>query len=468
MWEAVIGLECHVQLRTATKMFCPCPVSEDAAPNTAVCEVCLGHPGALPTLNAEAVALGVRAAVALGCEVHPVSVFARKHYFYPDLPKGYQISQGDRPLATGGRIGAHRLARMHLEEDAGKMTHGPDGTVVDWNRAGVPLVEVVGEPDVGTPEAAEAWLRALHRVLVRAGVTTGDLEKGQLRCDANVSVHRAGEPFGARVEIKNVNSFRFVRNALRHEIDRQIAAGGVVRPETRTWTGHRTVALREKEETADYRWFPEPDLPPLRVTPAEVAAARDALPGAPLDVWLAEADAARVADWQARYGLSAYDVGVVTSSGEAADFYAAAVAAGGEPKAMANLVAAEVLRRANAEGLGRLEPAHLVGVQRMLDAGAINRDGARRLFDALAARGGDPEAQAAALGLRQVSDEGALRAIVADALARHPEERARYRAGNKGMMGFFMGEVMAATARQADPRLAQRLVREALDEDGTT
>ncbi|MFZ5481352.1 MAG: Asp-tRNA(Asn)/Glu-tRNA(Gln) amidotransferase subunit GatB [Myxococcota bacterium] len=469
-WEAVIGLECHAQLRTASKMFCACPVVQDAAPNSAVCEVCLGHPGTLPALNAEAVALALRAAVALGCEVHATSVFARKNYFYPDLPKGYQISQYDRPLATKGTLHAagraFGLTRIHLEEDAGKMVHGPGGTVVDWNRAGVPLVEIVGEPELRTPEEAEAWLRTLHRLLVRSGVCLGDMEKGHFRCDANVSVHRAGEPWGTRVEIKNVNSFRFVAKAIRYEIDRQIAAyeaGEPVWQETRTWAGNRTVTLRRKEGSADYRYFPEPDLPPLRVGAEEIAAQVAALPGVPLDVWLAEADAARVADWQARYGLSTYDVGVVTADGEVADFFAAAVEAGGEPKAMANWVAAEVLRRTNADGIGRLQPAHLVAVQRLLDAGAINRDGARRLFDALADAGGDPDAHVATLGLRQVSDEGALRAIVDDLLARHPAELARYRAGNKGMMGFFMGQLMAATDRQADPKLAQRLVREALD-----
>lgn len=469
-YEAIIGLECHAQLRTASKMFCACAVASERelAPNTAICEICMAHPGTLPALNAAAVALGVRAAVAISCTVHPTSVFSRKNYFYPDLPKGYQISQFDRPLATGGRIRAggkeFGITRVHLEEDAGKMMHTPEGSVVDWNRAGVPLIEIVSEPDMRTAEEAEAYLRTLHRVLVDGGICLGDMEKGHFRCDANVSIHRAGEPFGVKVEIKNVNSFRFVAKAIRFEIDRQTAvvqAGGTIAQETRTWAGTRTVALRGKEGSADYRFFPEPDLPPLRVGPAQIAAEAARLPGVPMDLHLEAADAARLVRWRQLYGLPAYDVGVLTADPDVAAFFVACVDAGGDARTMCNWLQTDLIH-------GELRPEHLVRVQAMMDAGAINRDGAKALLEALVQRGGDPDALAEALGLRQVSDEDALRAIVAALLAEFPVERERYRTGNKGMLGFFMGRLMMATNRQADTKLGNRLLREALDQGALT
>jgi aspartyl-tRNA(Asn)/glutamyl-tRNA(Gln) amidotransferase subunit B len=466
-WEAIIGLECHAQLHTRTKMFCSCPVVQEAAPNTAICPICMGHPGTLPAVNDQAVKLGIRAALATGCTLHDESIFARKNYFYPDLPKGYQISQFDRPLATGGSVTAGgrttRLTRIHLEEDAGKMVHSPEGTVVDWNRAGVPLIEIVSEADLRTAEEAEAYLRMLHRVLVESGICLGDMEKGHFRCDANVSVHRPGTPWGTKVEVKNVNSFRFVAKAIRFEIERQtavLAGGGVVEQETRTWAQNRTVSLRKKEGSADYRYFPEPDLPPLRLTPHEIAQARAALPGCPMDAYLSGADAARVEGWVARYGLSAYDVGVLLSSEEAAAFFVACVDAGGAPKAMCNLVSAEVLRR---EGVGALQPAALVAAQELLDGGKTTRDGLKRVIEELWAHGGDPAEILTRLGLGAVADTTALDATVATILAAHPGELARYRAGEKGLFGFFMGKLMAATQRRADPATAQRLLRSALD-----
>lgn len=473
-FEAIIGLECHVQLRTRTKMFCACPVVADgSAPNVAVCPICLAHPGTLPAVNAQAIHLALKAALAFGCDTHRRSVFARKSYFYPDLPKGYQISQYDRPLATGGAVhtalGAFGLERIHLEEDAGKQHHHGDASEVDWNRAGVPLIEIVGRPELRTPEQAEAYMRALHRVLVEGGISEGSLERGQLRCDVNVSLHRPGEPWGVRVEVKNINSFRFVARAIRSEIGRQaalLAAGERIHMETRTWDGARTVLLRRKEESADYRYFPEPDLPELLVEEAEIAAARGELPGAPLDVWLLEADAARRAGWAARYGLSEYDIGVLTGAPEAEAVFVAAVAAGGEPKKMANLVMTEWLRRFNAaEGEGRLSAAALVGAQALMDRAAINRDGLRRLLDRLW-EAGDPagglEGLVGELGIGQVSDDAALRAAVAEVVARSPGEAARYRAGNAGLIGFFVGEVMKATGRRADPKRCRELVAEEL------
>ncbi len=468
-YEAIIGLECHAQLRTESKMFCGCPVLASAPPNTAVCPVCLGHPGTLPTLNDRAVRLGVRIALALGCTLHEQSTFARKHYFYPDLPKGYQVSQFDRPLATGGAVHAlgdrFDLTRIHLEEDAGKMTHAPEGSVVDYNRAGVPLVEIVGEPQLRTPEQAEAYLRTLHRVLVESGVCTGDMESGHFRCDANVSVHRPGEPWGTRVEVKNVNSFRFVARAIRHEVERQAAvlrAGGRVGMETRNWVGNKTVLLRVKESGADYRYFPEPDLLPLVLSPAEVERERRELPGIPLDLHLALADEARLLGFAERHGLGRYEAGVLLSRPDAAAIFEAAVAAGGGAAAMANLVSSEVLRRDDA---GMIDGATLAAVQRLVDDGSINRDGARRVLDVVHAEGGDAATIVSRLGVEQVDDGDALAAAVASVLAAHPGERARYRAGESALFGFFMGRLMAATGRRADPRRAQSLLREALDRE---
>lgn len=477
-FATVIGLEVHVQLATASKLFCRCPVLPDAPPNHLVCPICTGHPGTLPVLNDAAVALGVRAALALGATAHDESAWARKHYFYPDLPKGYQISQFDRPLATGGtihaRVGGEVLAvplvRLHLEEDAGRMVHGPDGTHVDWNRAGVPLAEIVSAPALGSPEAAEAFLRMLHRVLVAAGVTPGDLEKGHFRCDANVSVHRPGEPLGVAVEVKNLNSFRFVAQALRYEVDRQVgvlSSGGVVHRETRTWDRRRTVVLRRKEAQADYRYLPEPDLPRLVVSEAERQAAREALPGAPLDLWLLAEDAERVRRWQADYGLDAYLVGVLTADPEVEALFRGAVAAGGHPRAMANWVQGDVLRKLKEDGdAGVLGPEHLVALQRLVDEGVVGLPVARQLFDEVWATGTDPATLVERRGLRRVSGEAELLPLVQEVVARNPSQVAQYRAGKTRLIGFFVGQVMKATGGQADAREVTALLERVLGEGG--
>ena len=469
-YEAIIGLECHVQLRTRSKMFCTCPVQNEGAPNATICPVCMGHPGTLPMLNRAAVSLGLRAGLALGATLHPESIFSRKHYFYPDLPKGYQISQYDRPLCTGGvihtELGPLKLTRIQLEEDAGRMLHGDRSTVVDWNRAGTPLIEIVSEADLRSPEHAELAMRTLHRVLVEGGICVGDMEKGHLRCDVNVSVHRPGTPWGTKVEVKNVNSFRFVARAIRFEIERQIDlldAGQRIIQETRTWDGSKTVSLRKKEGSADYRYFPEPDLPPLVVAPDEVAEARAALPGVPLDLWLAARDVAARQEWRDRYGLGDYDIGVITGDPDLERWFLEAVAAGGQPRAMSSWVQGEVQRRNNIGQLGQLAPRHLVEAQRLLDAGAVNRDAVKALLENAANTGVSPEAEAEAQGLSMVSDEEALRRIAAEVVARFPQERARYDAGNKGMLGFFMGKFMAATERRADPKIGSRVVLAALE-----
>lgn len=466
-FEAIIGLECHAQLHTRTKMFCACAVGTEDVPNTSICPICMGHPGTLPTVNAAALALGLRAAVALGCKVHTTSIFARKNYFYPDLPKGYQISQYDEPFATGGAVHvggrAIGLTRIHFEEDAGKMLHMDAHSLVDWNRAGVPLIEIVSNAEIRTSEEAEAYLRTLHRVLVEGGICVGDMEKGHFRCDANVSVHREGEPWGTRVEIKNVNSFRFVAKAIRFEIERQTAliqAGGTVEMETRTWAGSRTVTLRKKEVAADYRYFAEPDLPPLIFSTADIREAEASLPGLPLDVHLAQADRQRVVSWTAQYGLSEYDVGVLLGDEVARDFFVAAVAAGGVPKIVANYVTSEILRR---EGAGHLTPAALVAVLDAMAAGKLNREAAKQAIDVLWREGGVAEDVIAGLGTSDALGDDALATMVGGVLAAFPAELARYRAGNKGLFGFFMGKLMEATARRADPKAASAALRTALD-----
>lgn len=477
-YQPTIGLECHVQLGTRSKMFCGCPVPADLStcrPNTLVCPVCLGHPGTLPRVNAEAVALAIRAALAVGGRVEPLSRFDRKHYFYPDLPKGYQITQVDAPLCTGAALHVlmegepHRFAieRMHLEEDTGRMHHAADGTGVDWNRCGTPLLEVVGAPDLHSPEAAVAWLRGLHRVLVTAGVTPGDLEKGHLRCDANVSVAPVGSSPGARVELKNLNSFRFLARALRFEIERQVnclRAGGEVLRETRAWNGKRTTPLRDKERAADYRYLPEPDLPPLRITPAELAAERARLPGMPLDRWLLEQDTARLDAFVDRYGLDRRTARILVEDARVREIYEAAVNAGGPALPLARWVIGPLRRLVKAEGgPGALEPEHLVAVQALVAEGKVNRNGARTLLAEAVRTGADPLETLRRRGLARIVDEQAIREVVRDVVAEHPTAAARYRAGRHNVVSFFMGCVMRRFAGRADPQLAERVIREALD-----
>lgn len=477
-YVATIGLECHAQLATKTKMFCGCPVDSQAPPNTLVCPVCLGHPGTLPRLNAAAVVLGARAGLAFGCTVHPTSVFARKHYFYPDLPKGYQITQYERPLNTDGRVHveiegerrAFRIERIHLEEDAGRMHHAAEGSGVDWNRGGLPLIEIVGAPDLRTPEEAEIWLRTVHRVLVEAGACQGDLEKGHFRCDANVSVAPAGGPPGTRVEIKNVNSFRFVARALRYEIDRQtqiLRAGGRVEQETRTWNGRGTSLLRKKEGSADYRYFPEPDLPPLRLDEAELQEAASALPGQPLDLWLLERDAERLRSFQERHGLGPRETAALLADPDITAFFEGCAAAGGESRAMANWVMGELLRCANLVegGLGRaaIRPEQVKQLDDLVSTGRVPRGAARALFEEVFRTGADPARLASERGLDAIADAGGVERAVAEVLAAFPDELARHRGGKKDLSGFFVGQVMRSLGGKADAHEVRRAVQRALE-----
>ena len=471
-WETVIGLETHVQLRTASKMFCGCSAEFGAAPNTHVCPVCLGLPGALPVPNGEALKLAVRAALALGCTVHAKSVFARKNYFYPDLPKGYQISQYEQPLATKGSLSflspergvvTATIVRLHVEEDAGKSLHDrfPKATAVDLNRAGVPLVEIVTGPDFRSPPEARAYLQTLKQVLEYIGISDCDMEKGSLRVDANVSVRRPGESaLGTKTEVKNINSFAYVEKALGVERDRQIAlleAGSAVEQQTMLYDSKDNAvrAQRSKEESHDYRYFPEPDLPPLVLTDEFVAEQQALLPELP---------AGKRERFVAQYALSREHAAVLTASRVVADYYEGVVHAGAEPRAAANWVMTEVLADAkdHQEQL-RVSPAALSQLIALVKGGTLSNQAAKRVFGEVAAgRGGDPRTVAEALGVIQVADPSVLTGWVTEVLGAHATEVTRYKKGETKLMAFFVGQVMRKSNGKADPKLAQRVLEEKL------
>ncbi|MGA7988489.1 MAG: Asp-tRNA(Asn)/Glu-tRNA(Gln) amidotransferase subunit GatB [Candidatus Dormiibacterota bacterium] len=479
-YEVVIGLEVHAQLLTRSKMFCGCPADYlGAEPNANTCPVCLGLPGVLPTINQQAVDFTVRTALALHCDIPDFTKFDRKNYFYPDLPKGYQISQYDLPLSVNGHLEFPvngetvrcGITRVHLEEDTGTMQHAGDvlqsamSSLVDLNRCGVPLMEIVGEPDLRTPEAAREYLVRLRQILTYIGVNDGNLEQGSFRCDANVSLRRRGETeLGVKVEVKNMNSFRAVQRALESEIERQTAvldAGGTLVQETRGWveTHGRTISQRSKEQAHDYRYFPEPDLPPLRLDSAFVERVRASLPELP---------EARAARFQSQYALTAYDSAVLTDTREAADTYEALVGAGVPAKLAANWQTGDVAALANEHRLplqqSGLGIEGLAKLLRLVDTGTINGPTAKDLLVELYVAGGDPEALVRERELAQVSDTEQLTALVDKAIAENPAAAADFRAGKQQALGQLMRSVKEATGGKADMPLVNRLLRERLSE----
>ncbi len=477
-FQVVIGLEVHAQLLTSSKIFCGCSTEFGGQPNTHTCPVCLGLPGVLPVLNAKVVEYAVRAGLALGCRIRNKSVFARKNYFYPDLPKGYQISQYELPVCEGGRVEISvggeektiRLVRIHMEEDAGKNLHdvSADGASgVDLNRAGVPLLEIVSEPDLRSVDEAVEYLKSLRAILMYLGVNDGNLQEGSFRCDANVSVMRRGaEKLGTRCEIKNMNSFRFLRAAIDHEVRRQVEiveAGGQVEQETRLFDPERgeTRSMRSKEEAHDYRYFPEPDLPPLTVDDALVERIRGELPELPR---------ARAARYRRELGLSAYDAGLLVAEREVAEFFDAALGLYGKgpeaAKKVANWMNGEVARLANERGEApsawKLTPASLARILKLVDLATVGGPGAKQVLEEVFRSGAEPDGVIRDKGLAQVSDASAIEAAVDEVLAASPAEVERYRAGNKKLMGFFVGQVMKATKGKGNPQVVNALLRKKL------
>jgi aspartyl-tRNA(Asn)/glutamyl-tRNA(Gln) amidotransferase subunit B len=475
-YEPVIGLEIHSQLQTRTKIFCGCSTAFGAPPNTQVCPVCLGLPGALPVLNRQAVDYAIKAALALGCDVQPVSIFARKNYFYPDLPKGYQISQYERPLALRGALdirggGGRRvgLTRIHLEEDAGKSLHegfadSDRQTYLDYNRSGVPLIEIVTEPDMRSAAEASEFFAKLRDILVWIGVNDGNMEEGSLRCDGNVSVRPAGrQAFGVKTEVKNVNSFRYIQKALEYEIERQIdllERGDAVVQETRLWdsAAGRTFSMRTKEEAHDYRYFPEPDLPPLVVDAARIEKVLRTVPELP---------EARRQRFVAAYGLPEYDAGVLTQAAGLADYFEQVASAAGNPKAASNWVMGELLRTVNERGSDLrdvpLTPQALAGLIRLVEEGVISSSVAKDVFTKMYDTKRSADEIVAAEGLAQIDDEAALLAIIRDVMATHGEAVAQYRAGKNATFGFLVGQIMKGSGGKANPKLANQLLRRELE-----
>ena len=483
-FEAVIGLEVHAQLLTRSKMFCGCSAEyQDAPPNAVVCPVCLGMPGVLPVINRKAVEHVIRTGLALGCEIAEYTKFDRKNYPYPDLMKGYQISQYDMPLAANGALrieadGAARtvgVTRVHLEEDVAKLLHrtetfGEGYSLLDVNRAGTPLMEIVGEPDLRSAEEARAYLTELHSILRYIGASAANMEEGNFRCDANISVRRRGdEALGVKVEVKNMNSFRAVFRALEYEAIRQVEVvegGGRVVQETRGWVEAegKTVSQRVKEGASDYRYFPEPDLPPLEISRGWVSEIAESLPELPR---------ARRERFVGELGLPEYDAALLTASRETADYYEAALAAKGEApsaefaKSVSNLMLGEMARLLNLSGESisdvKIAPPRLAELQTMVDDGTLSATMAKTALEKMFESGRAPREIAESEGLAQISDESAVESAVADAIAANPEAAQAYLDGKRQAMGFLIGQVMKATRGKANPRIASRIAQEKLE-----
>ncbi len=475
-YEPVIGLEVHVQLQTRTKIFCACSTRFGDPPNTNVCPVCLGLPGTLPVMNRRALEMAVRASLALHCTVHEHSRFARKNYFYPDLPKGYQISMYELPLAAGGWLeiehgGARKrigITRLHLEEDAAKASHegfaaSGDKTYVDYNRCGTPLVEIVSEPDIRTPEEAYAYLTTLKQVMLYTETSDCNMEEGSLRCDANVSVRpRGSAAFGTKVEVKNLNSFRYLQRALEYEIERHVAlleSGGKLAQETRLWNqaAGRTESMRSKEKAHDYRYFPEPDLLPVHVSAEWQDAIRSTMPE------LSHAKRMRFAE---QYAITRYDAEVLTASRALADYFENVVRASAPGKSAANWMQTELLRRLNDSGkeieASPVSPAALAELIRIVESGQITGAVGKKVFATMFGSGRSAKEIIASEGLAQIYDVGAIEQAAREVIKKYPENVAKFRAGNEGVFKFFVGQVMHATRGRANPQVVNDILRRLL------
>ena len=472
-WEAVIGLEVHAQMLTDTKIFCGCSTLFGSEPNTQTCQICIGMPGVLPVLNRKALEFAMRTGLATNCTISKYSRFARKNYFYPDLPKGYQISQYEHPICEHGHIEivvdgeAKRIGitRIHMEEDAGKNIHEAAGgySFVDLNRTGVPLMEIVSEPDIRSPKEAAAYMRKLRSIVRYLGVCDGNLEQGSLRCDANVSVRPCGQAeFGTRAEVKNINSFRYVEKAIEYEIRRQIQViedGGTVVQETRLWDANKgiTESMRSKEEAHDYRYFPDPDLVPIMVDQKWIDEITTSLPELP---------DAKMHRFVSDFGLPAYDADLLTSERATAAWFEDAVRAGGQAKAVSNWIMGDLMKLLNEENRSidecPIRPAQLAGMLQLIDKGTISGKIAKSVFDEMYTTGRDAEAIVQEKGLVQISDASEIEKVVDEIIARSPKEVARFKAGDEKLLGFFVGQAMKATKGKANPQMLNDLLKKKL------
>ncbi|MFM6061793.1 MAG: Asp-tRNA(Asn)/Glu-tRNA(Gln) amidotransferase subunit GatB [Microcystis panniformis] len=483
-YEAIIGLETHCQLNTRSKIFCSCPTNFDSPPNTNVCPVCLGYPGVLPVLNQEVLASAVKLGLAIDGKITPHSKFDRKQYFYPDLPKNYQISQYDLPIVEQGQLEIEivdkktkevsrkiiGITRLHMEEDAGKLVHagserlsGSTHSLVDFNRTGVPLLEIVSEPDLRTGTEAAEYAQELRRLVRYLGISDGNMQEGSLRCDVNISVRKKGtKKFGTKVEIKNMNSFSAIQKAIEYEIDRQIEAienGELIVQETRLWeeATQRTISMRKKEGSSDYRYFPEPDLPPLEVSPEQLKAWAEELPELP---------ARKRRRYEEEFGLSPYDARVLTDDRTVAEYFETAVIAGANAKLVANWISQDIAAYLNNNKLMiteiALQAPDLAELVKLIETGTISGKIAKEILPELLTEGGSPKALVEKKGLIQISDSSAIEKLIEEIIAAHPSELEKFRAGKTNLKGFFVGQVMKKSGGKADPKLTSQILDQKL------
>ncbi|CCI08256.1 Asp-tRNA(Asn)/Glu-tRNA(Gln) amidotransferase subunit GatB [Microcystis aeruginosa] len=483
-YEAIIGLETHCQLNTKSKIFCSCPTNFDSPPNTNVCPICLGYPGVLPVLNQEVLASAVKLGLAIDGKITPHSKFDRKQYFYPDLPKNYQISQYDLPIVEQGQLEIEivdkktkevsrkiiGITRLHMEEDAGKLVHagserlsGSTHSLVDFNRTGVPLLEIVSEPDLRTGAEAAEYAQELRRLVRYLGISDGNMQEGSLRCDVNISVRKKGtKKFGTKVEIKNMNSFSAIQKAIEYEIDRQIEAienGELIVQETRLWeeATQRTISMRKKEGSSDYRYFPEPDLPPLEVSPEQLKAWAEELPELP---------ARKRRRYEEEFGLSPYDARVLTDDRTVAEYFETAVIAGANAKLVANWISQDIAAYLNNNKLMiteiALQASDLAELVKLIETGTISGKIAKEILPELLTEGGSPKALVEKKGLIQISDSSAIEKLIEEIIASHPSELEKFRSGKTNLKGFFVGQVMKKSGGKADPKLTSQILDQKL------